>query len=288
MSEANGKSCETNSRETAGDEHKEPLEVLIAYGSVRGTTAKIGEAIAEGMNCAGASASALGLDLLAMMPNRVAQADLLGIGSPVYFLREAAYVADFIAGLPPLDGKKVFVYCASGMNRTGETLQRLQALLTDRGAVVVGARYFASAMSYPPYRKRGFGNPEGMPDETGLNAARRYGEELARAPELTPVAPRAVSLGTRLKARLLANGSFRRLFFPAIEVKHDVCTGYGSCISRCPFQGLEREGEEDIPYVTDACIQCLQCIDFCPKGAITADAPFKEFLSALSYRLGLH
>jgi ferredoxin/menaquinone-dependent protoporphyrinogen IX oxidase len=283
MLEANRDPCET-----AADERREPLQVLITYGSVQGSTAKIGAAIADGMNGAGASASAIDLDLLAMMPKRIAEADLLGIGSPVYFLREAAYVADFIAGLPPLDGKRVFVYCATGMNRVGETLQRLQAALTERGALVVAARHFASAMSYPPYRKRGYGNPEHLPDEAVLAEARSYGEQLAQAPKLAPIPSPAVPAGTRLKAQLLAKPSFRRLFFPAIEVKRDVCTGYGSCISRCPFQGLEREGEDDIPYVTDACIQCLQCVAFCPKGAIAVDAPLKESLSAFSYRLGLH
>ena len=67
-----------------------------------------------------------------------------------------------------------------------------------------------------------------------------------------------------------------------------LCTGYGSCISRCPFNGLDRKDGEDRPFVTDDCIQCLQCIDFCPRSAIVIDSPVKEWLSALSYRVRIH
>jgi NAD-dependent dihydropyrimidine dehydrogenase PreA subunit/flavodoxin len=269
-------------------DESEPLDALVAFGTMRGTTAVIGEAIAEGLGAAGATASAVHLDLLGMMPGRIAKADLLGFGSPVYYQREAAYVADFIRGLPSLEGKKAFVWCSCGMNRIGETLLRLQTLLSERGAVVVGAQHFSSAMSYLPYRKRNFGNPDHMPDESVLAAARDFGRRMAQARELAPIALPPVSLATRLKARLVASRRFRRLFLPAITIKDDACTGYGSCISRCPFRGLDRKNGEDVPFVTDACIQCLQCIDFCPKAAITTDAPVKEWISALSYRLGVH
>ncbi len=265
-----------------------PLNALITYGGVQGTTAAIGEAIAEGMKASGAEVTDIGLDLLAMMPNRVESAEVLGIGSPVYFLREAAYVGDFISGLPALDGKKAFVFCSSGMNRVGETLSRMQALLTERGAVVVGAAHFATAMSYHPYRKRGFGNPEHMPDESVIAAARDFGTRMAQARDMPAMPPAEVPRAARLKARLLANRSLRKFLLPGVRLNRKTCTGYGSCISRCPFGGLEREDDEAIPELTECCIQCLQCLKFCPRAAIEVDSGFKEWCSALGYRLGIH
>lgn len=94
------------------DARNQPLNAFIIYGSTRGTTATIGETIAEGMKTAGVSATAMHLDLYKMMPNRLPSVDILGIGSPVYFLREARYITEFIAGLPPLEGKKVFLSTA--------------------------------------------------------------------------------------------------------------------------------------------------------------------------------
>lgn len=283
MPEPNGRS----SLSTA-DTRNEPLNAVIAYGSTRGSTAKIGEAIAEGMTAAGASASAIRLDLLGMMPGRLQAAEVIGIGSPVYFLREATYVTDFISGLDALDGKKAFVYCCCGMDRVGETLQRLEAALSERGATVVGAERFRAAMSYLPYRKRGLGNPDHLPDDSVVQAARDFGERMAGARELGPVALPTVSRATRMKAQLLASRSLRRAVFPGIKLNRELCTGYGSCLSRCPFHGLEREDDEEIPDVTDSCVQCLLCIDSCPRAAIEVDSRVKEWISTLSYRLGLH
>ena len=118
-----------NHSQSTVDAQNEPLNAFIVYGGTRGTTATIGEAIAEGMKIAGVSATAVHLDIYKMMPNRLQSVDILGIGSPVYFLREARYVAEFIAGLPSLEGKKAFLYCTCGMNRIGETLQRLHRSL---------------------------------------------------------------------------------------------------------------------------------------------------------------
>lgn len=277
-----------NHSQSIVDAKNEPLKAFIIYGSTRGTTATVGEAIAEGMKGAGVSATAMHLDLYKMMPNRLQSVDILGIGSPVYFLREARYVAEFIAGLPPLESKKVFLYCTCGMNRIGETLKRLHELLSERGAVVVGVEQFSSAMSYLPYRRRKLGNLEHLPDEAVLTSARSFGERMAQAPGLAPIDVPPVALVTRLKSRLLTSRTFRRSLFPGIEINRETCTGYGSCISRCPFQGLDRKDGESIPFVTDACIQCLQCVDFCPRAAIKVDTPLKEWLSAFSYRLGLH
>ena len=263
------------------------MDAVIVYGSSRGSTEKVGEAIAEGMEAAGASAAALGFDLLSMAPGRIDKADVIGIGSPTYFLREPEYITSYVSQLPSLAGKSVFVFSTCGMDRVGETLHRLQRLAEERGGTVVGAEWFRSAMSYYPHRKRGLGNPEHLPDEGVLDAARAFGKRMVD-PDLTPITLEPPSGSTRFKAGLLANRRFRRAVFPRVRLVRTACTGYGSCISRCPFQALEREDEEAIPDLTDRCIQCLECIDSCPRAAIVADSALREWISTLSYRLGLH
>jgi flavodoxin len=265
-----------------------PVKGLVVYGTSRGTTETIGEAIAEGMNEAGADASALKTDLVKMVPQRIQSAEILGIGSPVYFLREPRFVADFVSGLPSLEGKRAFIFCTTGMDRVGETLERLHALVSGRGATVVGAAKFRTAMSYLPYRRRGLGNPADLPDESELQAARKFGAEMVNAGELPSIQVDSISRSTRWKARLLASRTFRKIFFPGIELKRPLCTGYGSCISRCAFIGLDREKEEEIPNFTAGCIQCLECIESCPKAALVSSSRIKEWISTLSYRLRIH
>lgn len=259
---------------------------VIAYGTGRGTTAKIAEAIAEGMNTTGVHAVAIGIEYLT--PARVAGAGILGVGSPVHFYREARYVTNFLSTLPRLDGKKAFVFCACGMNRPGETLNRLYRMLVERGALVVGADSFRSAMSYYPLRKRGLGNGDHLPNESVLEAARQFGERMARQEEQRLIDTPVVSTPTVLKARLLANMRFRRLFFPGVRLDVTKCTGYGQCMSRCLLNGLARRDGESIPYISASCVRCLECIAWCPRGAIETDSRVKEWASTLSTRLGIH
>ena len=264
------------------------LNALVAYGTARGSTGWIGEAIAEGLESTGMEASAVKFDLVDMMPGRVESADIFGLGAPVYFLREPAYVADFVAELPSLEGKKAFVFCTCGMDRVGETLARLRDLLVGRGAEVVGAEYFQSSMSYLPYRRRGLGNAPDLPDRAQFDAARAFGSAMARALELEGIAVERVSRATRWKAQLLASRRFRSVVFPAVYLDTSKCTGYGSCISRCAFLGLDRGEDEEIPSITDRCIQCLECVDTCPREALVVPPSTREWLSTLSYRLGIH
>lgn len=262
------------------------MNAVIAYGTGRGTTALVAERIAEGMKTAGANAVAVSIEYLT--PARIAAADVFGVGSPVHFYREARYVTNFISTLPRLDGKKAFVFCTCGMDRVGEALSRLHGALVERGAVVVGAERFRSAMSYFPLRKRGLGNGENFPDTSGLEAARQFGERMAQPGELAPIEPPAVSYVTALKARLLGDMKLRRLFFPGVRLNLSACTGYGQCMSRCLVNGLGRKDGETVPYVTDLCVQCLECTAWCPRGAIETNSRVKEWMATLSYRLGIH
>ena len=276
-------------RDEAVGATEKKLRALIVYGSSSGTTQKIAEAIIEGLTEQGAEASAISFDRLALAPDRVGKADLIGVGSPTYFLRPPGYMIDFLNELPSLAGKRAFVFCTAGMDRPGETLERLHAGLEARGAKGVGARWFRASMSYWPHRKRGLGNPAGLPDEEQLARARAWGEHLAQALQLPDWVPAPVSRATRWKARLIGNAKLRRAFFPGVELHVPPCTGYGQCLSRCPFEALVRVADAEIPiFDAGRCAQCLECVSSCPRGAITSDSRVKEWISTLSYRLGVH
>lgn len=264
------------------------LKALVIYGSSSGTTGRIAESITEGMKKAGADASAIRVDRLAIMPERVKGVDIVGVGSPTYFLREPSYMGSCIDALPDLTGVKGFVFCTCGMDRVGETLERLEERLASRGVTVVGAEWFRTAMSYRPYRCRGIGNPEHLPDEEQLAEAERFGKEMIGKRNGEAIALEPVSRGTRMKAQLLANSRIRNLYFPRVRLKIPACTGYGSCLSRCLYNGLDREEGQKIPFYVDTCEQCMECISWCPRDAILSDSRLKEWLTVLSYHLKLH
>jgi len=262
------------------------MKGLIAFGTGRGTTAKIAGEIAEGMKTERVTTSAVSVEYLT--PARVAGADIVGVGSPVHFYREARYLTNFLRGLPRLDGKYAFAFCTCGMDRPGETLARLHCALAERGATVVGAESFRSAMSYFLLRDRGLGNPDTLPGDAELAAAREFGARMARAHELDPIAPPPASTLVRVKARLLADMRLRRLVFPGPRLNTTLCTGYGSCLSRCLVNGLDRKDGETIPFVTATCVHCLECVLWCPRGAIEPESRVKAWTATLAYRLGIH
>lgn len=262
------------------------MKAVIAYGSGAGGTKQIARAICEGMRGTGVDAAAVSIEYLT--PERIREADLFSVGSPVHFYRETHYVMDFLGRLPSLEGKRAFLFCTCGMERIGETLRRLYDAVCDRGASVVGAEKFSSAMSYHPLRSRRLGNSLDLPDETVTEAARRFGERMADPKALAPIPPPPVSTITEMKARLLADKRVRRTFFPGVRINPALCTDYGSCLSRCAVEGIGRKTGSPIPHVTDKCVQCLECIGWCPRAAIEPDSRIKEWLSTVWTRLGIH
>jgi len=54
-----------------------------------------------------------------------------------------------------------------------------------------------------------------------------------------------------------------------IEVDQDLCEGLRDCIEVCPVDVYDLVDGKAVPTRIDACIECCQCVDSCPKSAIT-------------------
>ena len=54
-----------------------------------------------------------------------------------------------------------------------------------------------------------------------------------------------------------------------IDIDHDICEGYGECVSVCPGEVYELvDGKATAPNI-DECVECCACVDACPVNAIT-------------------
>jgi NAD-dependent dihydropyrimidine dehydrogenase PreA subunit len=53
-----------------------------------------------------------------------------------------------------------------------------------------------------------------------------------------------------------------------IEVDQELCEGLKDCIEVCPVDVYYLIEGKAVPTRIDACIECCQCVDSCPKGAI--------------------
>ena len=123
------------------------MKVAIVYDSRTGTTQEAASAMARELrrwdhDC----------ELFAVQsadPNRVAEADLVCIGSWttglfVVMQRATDATAEFMRRLPDLGGKPAIVFCTYKL-ATGSMLQDMAASLRERQALVIGQFKYRSA-----------------------------------------------------------------------------------------------------------------------------------------------
>ena len=144
------------------------MKTLICITSVHhGNTQKVAEAIA----------SVLGADL--MPPNRVtpellAQYDLVGFGSGIYFRRHHQNIFRLLDRLPAVKGKKAFVFSTAGFTLMKYSFHRpLKARLAEKGFQIVGEFCCPGWDTYAIFAIFG-GIHRGRPDERDIAAAKAF------------------------------------------------------------------------------------------------------------------
>lgn len=53
-----------------------------------------------------------------------------------------------------------------------------------------------------------------------------------------------------------------------IEVDQELCEGLRDCVDICPEDVYDLIDGKAVPTRIDACIECCQCVDACPRAAI--------------------
>jgi hypothetical protein len=116
------------------------VKALVIWESLTGTTRKAAGVIAAGLQAGGVEARvcpATRVDLAAL-----SAADLVVVGSwtdGIVFVGQKPGRAGRLWSLPFLTGKRAFVYCTYAVD-PGHAVDKLSAIVTDRGAEVLGGR----------------------------------------------------------------------------------------------------------------------------------------------------
>jgi flavodoxin/NAD-dependent dihydropyrimidine dehydrogenase PreA subunit len=237
----------------------------MVYFSQTGNTRKVAEAMAAGFQEMGHSARTV--PLKKATSDDVLKTDLLGVGAPCFSSQSPTPVKEFLRKLPPLAGRRAFVFATSG-GAPGTVLYDITRLLRSKGADVVGGDLFRGALYHPaPCFKGRFA---GRPDAEDLARARRFAIAVAQHVSSAQNGALAESRPDAFKAKwafyslvsFMSKDRLVRLLLPEPKLVTSKCDQCRWCVSACPMDNITMEPN---PVLGSRCIRCYRCLTGCPK-----------------------
>jgi len=245
---------------------------LIVFYSRGGTTARVAGSIAAGL---GRGSTQVDLcNLRDALPPRLDSYDLLGVGTPAYYFGPASPVADYLAGLPDLDGLPAFAFVLYGTN-PGNAGNDVRRALVRKGAREVGYWSCHAADVYLGFLREGYLFSPDRPSEEDLAQAEAFGRQVAACvgggvyaePPMDP----PPSLLFRVERFLTNRWLAAHLYSPLFIVDAKRCITCGLCIRECPTRNLSAD-PDGRPRWGRNCLLCLACEMVCPEDAISSPA----------------
>ena len=116
------------------------MKTTIFYFSQTLNTQKYAENIAEGIRESGHECELIRFTKvdsdIELVKNFKYEADLIGIGIPVYYFHPPYHIIDILEALPSLQGKRGFLFCTSGGN-PGSTLNQVKMITDKKGLKII-------------------------------------------------------------------------------------------------------------------------------------------------------
>jgi flavodoxin/NAD-dependent dihydropyrimidine dehydrogenase PreA subunit len=260
--------------------------VLIAFFSQAGSTARIAEAIAQGLEAAGYETRLcrIGRDA----PRKPEGYDLIGIGAPVYYYRLPFIVSDYLRGLPDLEGTPVFAFLLQGTYRF-DAGSRLRQALARKGGHEVGYLNCRGAAYYLGHLKEGYLFSPNHPTAADLEAATAFGLKTAEYVESGGYEPRpdepAPAAIYRLERLLLSRWLVEHVYSRLFRVDQLKCTACSVCVETCPTGNI-RKDRAGRPVWGRNCLLCMSCEMDCPEEAVSSfiTRPATRWLARLFLR----
>ena len=115
------------------------MNAIVIYESLTGNTKKAAQLVGQELTAAGVGATVC--NITSVDYQALADADLVIVGTwtdGIVFFGQRPGRAGRIRTMPTLVGKRAAVFCTYAVDQ-GKTLQKLTAILEERGAEVLGA-----------------------------------------------------------------------------------------------------------------------------------------------------
>lgn len=257
------------------------------YFSPTGTSAKISQAICEGISAAsGAAIRDCNMTHESCDSGSMRSNDLAVIAAPVYGGKMAPMAKERMKHLRG-EGTPCIVVAVYGNRAFENALTDMAGFVASLGFKTVGAAAFVGEHSYSTAH---YPIAQGRPDREDLESAKRLGAEIGGLMmtgkmseigkiDITDVPSPAESMVNFL--RFVADYAARQKVAPSKsfpETDLSLCIDCGQCVGLCPVGAISAA---DLHSVDESkCIRCAACVKGCPEGARTLSSPFAPVLSA--------
>jgi flavodoxin/Fe-S-cluster-containing hydrogenase component 2 len=242
------------------------MKASLLTFSQTGNTLKVGTSIAGGLQKSGFEVDHV--RFLHRKKWKPDDADLIGIGGPVFENRPAEVMPGFLkTGGFDFKGKKAFVFITSG-GSPAKSLWHLAQAVTETGATVLGGIQLRGASTFPTL----FGLFPGRPNEKEF----QYAEEFGRAIATSMIAGDPVPAHYQIDPK--RGGKFYDIIGPClrfIKIKttplpksdSEKCDLCAVCVNECPTGSITIQNNTVTFHNT--CIVCYHCWQVCPQFAIS-------------------
>ena len=230
-------------------------QVKLIYFSPTGTTRKILESIAQGINMENVEHINLTLPAGAHPTIPLFTDELVIIGAPVYGGR---LPVEAINRLKQLKASKTLVVpvVVYGNREFEDSLLELKNLAIELGFFPIAGGAFIGEHSFAT---KDLPIANDRPDSLDIQRAMEFGARIKERVTSLQSADRQMSL--YIPGRFPYEGGARAMTIAPLT-KEDTCTICGTCAAVCPTAAIEINGR--VTTQIDRCIRCCACIKTCP------------------------
>ena len=238
------------------------MRVLLFFFSGTGNTYYVSKVIQENFLKESCECDLYAIEALVDVNDMIDQADLIGVGYPIYGSMMPENVEAFIHRLKPMK-KHAFVFCTQ-MMYSGDGANIAAKILREKGLDVRWCAHFNMPNNITDYKL--FPNRKINYDKIEKRVKKKAGKFVGAI-----LRDKRVRKGENvfsLWLGLVQRAPFRKVrekYKEALKV-HEACDLCGLCVRLCPSQNFVID--EDKLRMKHTCYLCYRCINHCPKNAL--------------------
>ena len=246
---------------------RNPKKALVLWYSQTGLTQRYARLI--GCTLQGKGLAVDARDMQEFDKKRLADYDLIIVGTPVFYYDTPANVSKWLEAIPSIKGTPVAAFVSYGGPEGNQhnASSRILKLLTGKGGVPVGRDAFRNIASYPTPNWNSPKQISGqhLPNAVTFDQVRRFAaavmERITRGETISVGYDVALREGLRALPLVWLNKK--------LIDKHTVdaakCIGCQTCVKKCPTKAIHPSSQT---VERDKCLACFGCLNNCPAGAV--------------------